>query len=1054
MTTLSNTEIKELDDKLRIYNRNFFTVINPAGGLLSETTSIKDNTSLSIPDAGGTTAAYSIGQFATFIRKIVNFSIKDYSEATLTDTELCFVKKTAGGTPSSNDANRDHIIKTLKVINVFVDILEAYKYCIDTEEDASLISGYTQSGNIDIIEIVSDKIRFYSGASNGTMTPSADNRNVGYIRTVSHSGVNKNVLFLSIQSFDTGMTSANNIYNYDELFTKSGGTYTDNTNILDTTAKGALAVVSQTTQNYKYQRYTDNDTIIPSSGLTLDARNKSLIVLLIRTLFNLDTTNRKQSVSALYYYYKFVQLYSTFIIHVSNVMYNDVKLTSEETSSPYRIETYNMTTNKKTHGISAIERQFIGAATTAVAVSYQITKVGPTTPTVPASISDDATTGGTITIAVSTAGSGYDAAPTVVIDDIAGATKPTATPVMGNKIDRIDLGFTTGTTPGTGYIDGKTRVQATANGGEELRAASFTLTISGGDITGVTVVDGGVYTGGAPTISFIGTGTGAGTGRTGTAVMSNKKSVGRVTVSGGSGYKTAPRISFTSGGGSGAEAIATLSNGAYAYTDSSRGSITRGKGYLQNPSITLNPSTYETARATIVPVVYSQAISNEYNIKRLADVISEINETITSLQNELTASTYSKTPVIQITTSISGDTGVFKSSDKYVVIKVTKATIYNSLKEFKGKYDLEKDYIIYDKINKYSYNILKATDVNSNNFQIEIDAVFLETDKANTTQFKKQDNQPITITASITDAAPFDISYANEFLELRLKDTNTYKGDYIKTRGELSVLETDINFKSSKVTHQNNLYQSQNNKKIFLERQVLAYNIILAIIVIILVAINVVKVDKEVVKTVSLSCFGAIILLFVIYFISNLTYIETFASVPSDLLYDLSFPSYTADTTGYTIKKINKLKEVIKDLNTRFIGYFEKLIITLPASENYDFYKEIYGIIENDKENKDFINTNLDYSKNQNDNNINSIKYELENNKLYINTLLISAVIFVGLYNLYINYITDDKYLSLLIFVCVIIFVIIVSYYYITANRRVKTVFKSIYWGPEFSKRF
>ena len=738
-------------------------------------------------------------------------------------------------------------------------------------------------------------------------------------------------------------------------------------------------------------------------------------------------------------------------------MYNDVKLTSEETSSPYRIETYNMTTNKKTHGISAIERQFIGA-TTAVAVSYQIAKVGPTTPTVPASISNDAATGGTITIAVSTAGSGYDAAPTVVIDDIAGATKPTATPVMGYKIYSINLGFTTGTTPGTGYIDGKTKVQATANGGEELRAASFTLTISsGGDITGVTVVDGGVYTGGVPTISFIGTGTGAGngagTGRTGTATMSNKKSVGRVTLSGGSGYITAPRISFTvaTGGGSGAEAIATLSNGAYTY---SGGSITRGKGYLQNPSITLDPSTYETARATIVPVVYSQAISNEYNIKRLADVISEINETITSLQNELTASTYSKTPVIQITTSISGDTGVFKSSDKYVVIKVTKATIYNSLKEFKGKYDLEKDYIIYDKINKYSYNILKATDVNSNNFQIEIDAVFLETDKANTTQFKKHDNQPITITASITDAAPYDISYASEFLELRLKDTNTYKGDYIKTRGELSVLETDINFKSSKVTHQNNLYQSQNNKKIFLERQVLAYNIILAIIVIILVAINVVKVDKEVVKTVSLSCFGAIILLFVIYFISNLTYIETFASVPSDLLYDLSFPSYTADTTGYTIKKINKLKEVIKDLNTRFIGYFEKLIITLPASENYDFYKEIYGIIENDKENKDFINTNLDYSKNQNDNNINSIKYELENNKLYINTLLISAVIFVGLYNLYINYITDDKYLSLLIFVCVIIFVIIVSYYYITANRRVKTVFKSIYWGPEFSKRF
>jgi hypothetical protein len=124
MTTLTNTEIRNLDEKLRIYNRNFFSVINVADGLLNETTSIQEASSLNIPLTDDST--YSIGQFATFIRKIVNFSIKNYDDQTLTDTDLCFVKKT-GGTPSSNDTNRDHIIKTLKVINVFVDILEAYK---------------------------------------------------------------------------------------------------------------------------------------------------------------------------------------------------------------------------------------------------------------------------------------------------------------------------------------------------------------------------------------------------------------------------------------------------------------------------------------------------------------------------------------------------------------------------------------------------------------------------------------------------------------------------------------------------------------------------------------------------------------------------------------------------------------------------------------------------------------------------------------------------------------------------------------------------------------
>jgi hypothetical protein len=1047
MTTLTNTEIRNLDEKLRIYNRNFFSVINVADGLLNETTSIQEESSLNIPLTADST--YSIGQFATFIRKIVNFSIKNYDQ-TLTDTDLCFVKNT-GGSPLSNDNNRDHIIKTLKVINVFVDILEAYKYCIESADDTTTPSGYTQTVNIDMIEIVSDKIRFYDA---GVMHPSAENRNIGYIRNVSHNGATKKVLFLSIQSFDTGMTTPTNIYNYDELFTKSSGTYATGTNILEPTARSSTSVVSQTTENYKYQRYTDNSTNIPKTGLTLDARNKSLIVLLIRTLFNLEIANRKQSVSALYYYYKFVQLYSTFIIHVSNVMYNDVKLTSDATLSPFRIETYNTTTNKKTHGISAIEK---GAKpphtnTDAVAVEYGITYGGAATIGVAASISSDTATGSSITISVSNAGSGFNEAPSVVISEIVGATKPTATAVIGKKIDRITLSAGTG----RDYNPSTKVTVAPANGGRELRPASLTAVVNAaGDITEVTVNDGGVYTGGVPTISFT-----IGSGKSGTAELATTYSIGTITVSGGSGYKTLPNITFnpagsgTTAAGTAAVANAALSTSTYTVTD---GSISnRGKGYLQNPIITLTPNTYQIARATIVPMVYPYPISNEENIKRLASVISEINETITSLQNDLTKTTYSKSPVLQITTATAGNTGVFKSTDNFVVIKVTKPAIYTSLKDFRAKYDLVKDYIIYDKINKYSYNIISAEDAGTNDFQITIDAVFVETDKANTTQFKKSDNQPIT--TSPTSQSPTDISYTSEFLELRLKDTNTFKVGYIKTRGELSVLETDINFKSSKVTHQNNLYQSQNNKKIFLERQVLAYNIILAIIVIILVAINVVKVDKEVVKTVSLSCFGVIILLFVIYFISNLTYIETFASVSGELLYDLSFPSFSTVDNGsnsaYTTKKINKLKEVIADLNTRFIGYFEKLIITLPASENYDFYKEISEIIDNDRDNKLFIKDNLDYSKNQNDNNINSIKYELENNKLYINTLLISSVIFIGLYNLYIHYITDDKYLSLLIFVCVIIFVIIISYYYITANRRVKTVFKNIYWGPEFSKRF
>jgi hypothetical protein len=195
----------------------------------------------------------------------------------------------------------------------------------------------------------------------------------------------------------------------------------------------------------------------------------------------------------------------------------------------------------------------------------------------------------------------------------------------------------------------------------------------------------------------------------------------------------------------------------------------------------------------------------------------------------------------------------------------------------------------------------------------------------------------------------------------------------------------------------------------------------------------------------------------VIYFISNITYIETFALINTDNLFLLSKTykeTKRMNPASYNTNKVTVLIKEIDNLNSKFISYFEKVIITLPSTDSLDFFREIKDVITNDKDNKQFINKRLEYNKSQNGNDISSLKYELENNKLYISTLLISAIIFVGLYNMYINYVSDDRYQTLMIFVCIIIFIIIFSYYIIASNRRVKTVFKNVYWGPESSNRF
>ena len=144
----------------------------------------------------------------------------------------------------------------------------------------------------------------------------------------------------------------------------------------------------------------------------------------------------------------------------------------------------------------------------------------------------------------------------------------------------------------------------------------------------------------------------------------------------------------------------------------------------------------------------------------------------------------------------------------------------------------------------------------------------------------------------------------------------------------------------------------------------------------------------------------------------------------------------------------------IDKLNSKFISYFEKIIITLPSTDSTDFYMEIKNVMTNDRDKKEYDNRLLEINRTQSTNDMDTIKYEIENNKLYIVVLLIASIVFISLYNIYINYISNDNYFTLMLFICVIILIVIVSYYIIKSNKRVRTVYRSIYWGPEHSSNF
>jgi hypothetical protein len=1072
-TTLENTNyINIFDEKLKSYNNIFFKTLQDYD-LLNETTDIK-NSAKSLNIAPGTEAStYSTNQFNNFIRNIINFNIKNYDilngDVAYIDNNMEFVKKTTTGGSSTYSYNanvENNIIDTLKILNVFVDILEAYKFCIDDNVDA-IKTGYFDKIEIDRIEIVSTGTRFYSSS---VAVPDVNKyKNVGYIRnTKDSSGVTpKNVLYLSIQSFYTGLTTA--AYNYDNIFDKTNlaATYNASTTshnaitqsifVADVSAVLPLQNTEINNKDYARHYYDSSKSVISVSTLSRTQRNKNVVSLLLKCLFNIDATFRKQSVYALYYYYKFVQLYATLIINVSNVMYANV---SDTGNNPKRIDIYNTGT---TYSITAIEVSTEGKGyhnnkPTALTNPLPLTIPSggpaggePSTKAI-ANVIYDTNTGVISTSALVTItnyGVGYVSAPTGIITTNAPKYRTAnADPTITGSIakDKTDKGI----------LSDAADLEFTRTD-NIVTNSNLALSSSKGDTQDL-AIKGAAKASIATSIPNMGTG----------QISEDTKTAA----------KTAARDSITTGtyssyytGLANANNIVVLNNYIDLLINRQIAKVDKEikNANYQTAATTLAGITSTAAdtpavfKATIVPLAFESTTKNQAdNIDRLKEVINDIEITITSLINEINSySTNLNDGAIVILTS-NVDAKIKKSANNNVVIMIAQQNasstqfknsyIYKILYKYNENYDLIKEYMIYDNRNKKSYEILSInindTDSGITYFAIEINAVFVPDPlKSELKEFYKYDYT----SHGAYSGSPTALTANGDFLEIKRKDINALKKNYINDKEAVDKLNENISLNTNRVNNQKNLYETQYNKNVFLSRQILTYNILICTIIVVLIGINVFKIDKPLVKSISLACLGIIILLFIIYFMSNITYIETFAVDPANITI---LKNTSGDITERNNRKVALLKTEIDKLNAQFIKYFETIMIKLPTADNNDFYKEITSVINADIENKTYLDKILDFNSSQGNTNMDTLKYELENNKLYILTLLISSIIFIGLYNIYINYINDDKYLSLMIFIAIIIFIVIGAYYIINSNRRVRTIHKNIYWGPQSSESF
>lgn len=137
-----------------------------------------------------------------------------------------------------------------------------------------------------------------------------------------------------------------------------------------------------------------------------------------------------------------------------------------------------------------------------------------------------------------------------------------------------------------------------------------TPTVSGGTASGIVVTDGGSGYTSAPTVTFSG---GGGSGAAATATLSGGKVTSVTITAAGTDYTSVPTVSFTGGGGSGAAATATI------YTDSV---------YLYYAP---SPTAFSVADLTVSPATPSDY--HQYYVWRLSEMVAKSKKDVALANN-------------------------------------------------------------------------------------------------------------------------------------------------------------------------------------------------------------------------------------------------------------------------------------------------------------------------------------------------------------------------------------------------------------------------------------
>ena len=277
--------------------------------------------------------------------------------------------------------------------------------------------------------------------------------------------------------------------------------------------------------------------------------------------------------------------------------------------------------------------------------------------------------------------------------------------------------------------------------------------------------------------------------------------------------------------------------------------------------------------------------------------------------------------------------------------------------------------------------------------------------------------------------------------------------------------EQNISLYKTKIKNNTTLYELHKSKNNLLFNQTISYVVIIAIIISVLIIVNIAGVEKSLIKSVTLVCFGAIILLFMSYYITNTLYIEEGFSNSDYTGYELCPASHcintgASDSGVFKQENSTTILQKKKDYVVNFLNDNAKELIILinlvkPTIVNdslKDNNTKLVTISNNIYNEKKYVKDVLSNKKSDSDMNLDVLRYENKNYDVYIVCILFLSLILISAYT--INIYTDNKYLDLLILIITILVVCLFTYFILYSNRIVRTVSTNYYWGKEYKQEY